>query len=294
MRQVIFCFCAALLLAACAKDEVIHEDLIIDGNEPPDVTGVSSVAVNNYINSLYIDLYGRTPTSDELLSASELLIAGNYDSLARLDVVQGLMNEWEYYKNINLLTSQLYLVDVDSMSIQYQIDYWEYLVDLYTDLGDPTLAALYTWELNRLYPLASAHVDLSNETIGMSEYLRIYLDNYYYDQVNMGSLNFVISCFVNLFHRYPTDDEEASGVAMVDGATEQLFLMDGSSKGDFMDIMTTTPEFYQGLVISAYTTFLARNPTAAEIDKHMQELIDSGDYNALKKTILISEEYAGF
>lgn len=294
MRQVITFFCVALLFASCAKDDIIHEDLIIDGNEPPDITGVSIVEVHNYVNSLYIDLFGRTPTSEELDAAAETLIDAGYDSLSRLEIVDDMMSNWEYMKNFNLLISQQYLVDIDSMSMQYQIDYWEYVIDLYTDAGDELEVAYYTWELNRLVALTTAHVEYANGDIDINTYFRRYLDNYYYDQVNMGSLNFVISVFTNMFHRYPTDDEEESGVAMVDGATEQLFLMDGSSKGDFMDIMTTTPEFYQGLIISAFTSFLARNPTASEVEYFSQLLLSGEDYNAIKKTILIGEEYAGF
>lgn len=294
MRQVILSFCMVAFFASCAKDEIIHEDLLIDGNQPPDITGVSIVQVNNYVNSLYIDLYGRTPTSEELSAGANALIESDYDSLSRLELVSDLMDSWEYYKNFNLLIAQQYLVDADSISMQYQIDYWEYVIDLYTATGDDFEVAYYTWELNRLLDLTTAHVELANGEITMNTYFRRYLDNYYYDQVNMGSLNFVISAFNNLFHRYPTNDEEASGVAMVDGTTEQLFLMDGSSKGDFMDIMTTTPEFNQGLIISAFTAFLARNPTAAEVDYFTQQLLAGEDYNAIKKTILISEEYAGF
>lgn len=294
MRQVIFPFCIAVLFASCAKDGIIHEDLIIDGNQPPEVTGVSIVEVNNYVNSLYIDLYGRTPTSEELTAAANLLIDADYDSLSRQELVGSMMANWEYYKNFNLLISQQYLVDADSVSMQYQIEYWEYVIDLYTDASDALEVAYYTWELNRLLDLTTAHVDYANGTIDINTYFRRYLDNYYYDQVNMGSLNFVISVFNNVFHRYPTNDEEASGVAMVDGSTEQLFLMDGSSKGDFMDIMTTTPEFYQGLIISAYTAFLARNPTAAEIDFFTQQLLEGVSYHDIKKTILTGEEYAGF
>jgi len=294
LRQVIPCLCMVLLWASCSKDEVIHENLIIEGNEAPEITGVSSVTLNNYVNSLYIDLLGRTPTADELASGADLLISNDYSVEARETLISDMMSQWEYYKNINLLTAQEYIIDVDSISIKYQISYWDYLVDLYTDMGMDLEAAYYAWENVRLLDLSTAHVELSTGAITGNTYLRRYLDNYYYDQVNMGSENFVVATFVHLFHRYPTDDEQVSGVAMVDGASEQLFLTEGSSKGDFMDIMTSTPEFYQGQVISMYTTFLARMPNSEEMDLYAQELMETHDWEAIKMYLLTGEEYAGF
>lgn len=281
-------------MASCAKDEIIHETLIIDGNEAPPITGVSTITLHNYINSLYIDLYGRTPTADELDTTATYLIDEAYSAEAREVIIGNMMAQWEYYKNINILTSQQFIVDVDSISMQYQIDYWEYLIDLYTDMGMPLEAAYYAYENERLLALTTAHTELATDAIGIDQYFRRYLDNYYYDQVNMGSENFVISCFVNLMNRYPTDDEKASGIAMVDGVTESLFLQEGSSKGDFMDIMTGIPEFYQGQVIAAYNTFLARQPSGYEMDTYAQMMQTDNHFDAVKMIILKSEEYAGF
>ena len=42
--------------------EEIHIDTTINGNNPPDYSGVSDDKIVAYINKLYIDLLGRAPT----------------------------------------------------------------------------------------------------------------------------------------------------------------------------------------------------------------------------------------
>jgi hypothetical protein len=217
----------SLFFASCAKDSVIHEDLIIDGNVAPPIDGVSQITLNSYINNLYIDLFGRAATESELMEQSDYLIEFDYSVDAREDIVENLMTSWEYYKNINVLTTQKYLVSLDSFSLKSQIDYWVYIIDIYYDTGLDVEALYYTIENEKLILLSTAHVELYEGSIFIDEYFKRFINNYFYDMVNMGSENFVISCFQNLFHRYPTDDELLDAVSMVDGASSQIFLQDG-------------------------------------------------------------------
>ena len=279
---------------ACSKDSVVHEDLIVDGNVAPPIDGVAEITLNNYINSLYIDLYGRAATEEEVEDNVQYLKDNEYAQAARETIVEGLLNEWDYYKNFNLLTSQRLLVNLDSLSLKYQIDYWLYIIDLFNATGMTTEAYYYEFENNRIILLSTAHTELYHEEIGITEYFRRYIDNYYYDQVNMGSENFVISCFTNLLHRYPTDSELAQCVGMVDGATGVLFLQEGSSKGDFINILVNALEFYQGQVIDIYSTFLARLPTSEEMNNYSLQIQSEDHFNNVKIKVLTSEEYAGF
>lgn len=295
MRQALVIISTlSLFFASCAKDSIIHEDLIIDGNVNPPIDGVSQITLSSYINNLYIDLFGRAATESELLDHSDYLMEFDYSSDAREDIVEELMTSWEYYKNINVLTTQKYLVSLDSFTLKSQIDYWVYLIDIYNDTGLDVEALYYTIENEKLILLSTAHVELFNGSIFIDEYFKRFINNYFYDMVNMGSENFVVSCFQNLFHRYPTDDELLDGVAMVDGATSQIFLQDGSSKADFIDIIVHTPEFYQGQTIEVFTSLLARDPNSEEMDLYGQEMLETNHFNSVKIKLLISEEYAGF
>ncbi len=295
MRQALIIISTfSLFFASCAKDSIIHEDLIIDGNVNPPIDGVSQITLSSYINNLYIDLFGRAATESELQEHSDYLIEFDYSSEAREDIVEELMSSWEYYKNINVLTTQKYLVSLDSFTLKSQIDYWVYLIDIYNDTGLDVEALYYTIENEKLILLSTAHIELFNGSIFIDEYFKRFINNYFYDMVNMGSENFVVSCFQNLFHRYPTDDELLDGVAMVDGATSQIFLQDGSSKADFIDIIVHTPEFYQGQAIEVFTSLLARAPNSEEMDMYGQEMLETNHFNSVKIKLLISKEYAGF
>ncbi|MFN0274975.1 MAG: hypothetical protein ACKVPJ_04465 [Chitinophagales bacterium] len=287
---VVLCFC----MTSCAKDEIIHENLVIDGNTPPDAFGVSDLQLNTYINNLYIDMFGRAPTEFELTDAKDILKGDAYSEESREEIINSLMVSYDYYKNINVLTSQKMLVDIDSLTIQYEIDLYVYLIYIAELTGDSLTVFYYEYFLEKLLKLRDAPVDLYFNEITTNEYFRRYIDNYYYDEVNMGSENFVVSCFENLFHRAPTDDEKTAGIAMVDGASSEMFLQAGNSKDDFINIVTSALEFYQGQVIEAFQTLLARYPTSYEMNEYALSIQETGSFNGMKIDIFKSEEYAGF
>ena len=280
--------------SSCKKDETIHEDLIVDGNQAPPVDGVSSVTLNTYINKLYIDLIGRAPTVDELEEKSSFIKSSHYYVASRETVIGDLMSTYEYYKNINVLMGQKMLIDADSLTIAGEIYLYQLFVDQAILVGDSLSMYYLQYELDKLTNLQNAGVDLFHHAIGINEYYRRYIFNEIYDNVNMGSENFVISCFENLFSRYPTDDEKFDGVNMVDGVSSQLFLIDGSSKEDFIDIVTNCLEFYQGLVTEIFNTYLARDPDSEEMIDYALQIESENNYNSAKTDILKSTEYAGF
>ncbi|MBC8047928.1 MAG: hypothetical protein H7Y00_14115, partial [Fimbriimonadaceae bacterium] len=206
-----------VLFSACKKDEIIHENVIIPDNIPPGQDGISDISINSYVNNLYIDMFGRAPTEEELNDAKTTLKDNNYSDAAREDIIAEMMLSYEYYKNINVLTSQKMLVSVDSLTIQYEIDLYVYLIYIAELSGDSAGVFYYEYYLDKLNKLKDAPVDLYEGTITTNEYFRRYIDNFFYDDVNMGSENFVVSCFENLFRRQPTDDEKYDGIYMVDG-----------------------------------------------------------------------------
>lgn len=290
----LFLLIVSALVVSCSKDAIVHEDLIVDGNVAPPIDGVAEITLNNYINNLYIDLFGRAATESEIAGNVEYLKSNAYSVESREVIVSEMLSQWDYYKNFNMLTAQRLLVNLDTFSLQSQIDYWIYIIDLLNDTGLETEVLYYTFENNRLILLSTAHTDFYSGTIGVTEYFRRYIDNYFYDQVNMGSENFVISCFTNLLHRYPTDDEKLQGVNIVDGGTGTLFLQEGSSKGDFIDILIHSLEFYQGQAIDAYSTYLARLPNSEEMNTAALQIQAEDDFENVKLELLTSEEYAGF
>ncbi|MBC8173089.1 MAG: hypothetical protein H7X71_04210 [Chitinophagales bacterium] len=281
-------------IVSCKKDEIIHENVLLEGNTPPPATGISDIQLNTYVNNLYIDMFGRAPTEDELSDAKVVLKENLYSADAREQIISGMMESYEYYKNISVLTSQKMLVDIDSLTVQYEIDLYVYLIEIAELTGDSVGAFYLNYYLTKLLNLKNAPVDLYEGTITINEYIRRYIDNTFYDEVNMGSENFVVSCFENLFHRQPTDDEKYYSILMVDESSSEVLLQTGSTKDDFINIVTSALEFYQGQVLEAFTTLLARNPSSYEMNMYALQMMETGSFNTMKTELFKSEEYAGF
>ncbi len=281
-------------MLGCEKDTIVHENLIIENNTPPENNNVSTLQLSNYINNVYIDLFGRAPTEGELEADISFLRTNGISTEARGEWIAAMMNNYEYYKNINVLTNQKMLVDVDSITVIYKIELYEYFIELNNLGGDTLTNPFWEYEIYKLQQLLTAPVDLYEGTIGIDSYMARFIYNAFYDEVNMGSLNFVIACFENLYGRAPTDEELDDGIRMVDGASSQLFLIDGSSKEDFIHIATTHPEFYQGQVFEVFTTLLAREPDSYEMFIYTSMMMESNHFNDVKQIILQGEEYAGF
>ena len=133
------------------RDEILHENLVVDGNTPPS-NGISTLQLNNYINNLYIDLFGRAPT-EENWKTGEYLRTNNYSEEARGTIIDELMESYEYYKNINILTTQKMLVDVDSITVTNQIATYEYIIYLNELAGDTLYNYLIEFEVQKLTDL---------------------------------------------------------------------------------------------------------------------------------------------
>ena len=92
-----------------------------------------------------------------------------------------------------------------------------------------------------------------------------------------------------------TDIELSNSETMVNGLAARIFMVDGSTKGNFLTIMTSTSGFYEGLVIDTYLHLLSRNPNSIEMGYNTQYL-ENGNINVkdLIRNVAITEEYVGF
>jgi hypothetical protein len=112
-----------------------------------------------------------------------------------------------------------------------------------------------------------------------------------YDEINMGTENFVVSIYQHFYHRYPTDHELTQASKMVDRQWGLLYGVNGNSKADFLNIFLNQGEFQQGLIINAFESYLNRIPTTIESDKHHHHLNNGWDYLKLQRYLLTSSEF---
>ncbi len=293
LSAVVVCLCFA-----CTTKETIYEteptNVIIDDNTPPPYEQVTTVQIQNYINKVYIDLLGREPLDSELADDTELLKSNNLSDAARESLLTELMQESNYYARLYEIYTGAYLNGADDVDITERLQTYIFLEQQAQQQGDYLTAQVLQFEISRLTDLQAAIGDYEDGEIDISEFMSRICNNDIYEEINMGSENFVLACFENFLKRFPTETELAAGITMVDGFSAQLLLKDGTSKLDFLRIITTTPEFFEGLAVDVYQQLLARLPDSEEMTDATLMLGDDRDYQALQRVILKSEEYAGF
>ena len=275
-----------LLILSCNKTE---EKIIGDNNPPADNTIPASLRIN-FINKVYISLIGREPETAEFNAADLSLRNSNFSSASRKTIVQEILNqdafldrEFEIYRN-DLISG------IDTAEISDLITTFEFLLTNSTYIQQWPLIEI---EKARLISLRNVGAELKNGTISLIEMQRRCVDNYYFDQLNMGSLNFVIACFQHLLLRNPTQFEQTEGVKMVDGFNGILFLQTGESKAQFEQIFFQSDDYYAGQIKLIYLRFMLRLPTSEEEVFYSSRLKSDGNISNVLIDLLSSDEYAG-
>lgn len=297
-RLVLVLFCLGIVLAgpSCTKqiEQTIYLDTVISGNDAPPYDGITTLQLRLYINRIYIDLLGREATDSEMQQALALLANDPKTPARRDSVVAPLTRTTEYFNRLYELTSQDFINGVDSAEITSLIIIINYLWHVDSLAGNLQNYIYYQADVRELQDLLAAATAYRQGSITVHEFFRRFLMNFYYDEINMGSENFVKAAFDDLFLRHPSEAELAAGITMVDNGPAVLFGQNGNSKGDFADIVVHSDAFLEGLIRKAYLQLLQREPTTAEIAQDLPLLLQTGNWQLLKRKLMISEEYAGF
>jgi hypothetical protein len=282
---------------SCKKisHETVHENHVVSGNTIPNYSGVSTIQVHAYLNRIYIDLLGREADSAELVAKTNYLITNNFSANARDTIISQAIKDIQFFPQFFIKTSSVVLNSTSKNDVYNEIIQYQYFETFDLQNHDTISANNDVVELDKLNKLYQSDSLLHLNQIDISEFYRRFIYNYFYDQINMGTENYVKSCFENLFHRDPTSAELSTSENMVNGMSSYtLFLQTGNCKGDFANITTHCTEFYQGLIITAYQNYLQRKPTDAEINSLINPLAQSKNYWNVMKTIMKTSEYAGF
>jgi hypothetical protein len=289
-------FLMLLLFTGCKKTEIIevHENLVVPGNAPPDYSGITTLQVQGYVNRLYVDVKGEQPTFEELTEKVQYLKDNDLSLQARENLISELFDTDEYYSNLFNYTSIQLLNGISKVDLEEQILLYTFLVEQAITSGETLLAQYFEYEALKMQHVVDASTDLQDGNISINEFYKRFCFNLVYDEINMGSENLVISCFENLFNRYPTIEELDNGTTMVDSGPAIVLLESGDSKEDFLNIVVNDPEFYVGRVIEQFQSLLLRAPTQVEQQTSAEIMINSNSLQALQLSILKTDEYAGF
>ena len=288
-------FSLALVFTSCKKEEITtYENLIVDGNKPPNYDGVSETQIEIYVSKLYIDLLGIQASQTEINTHTAYLKTNNLRMGARDTLINQLTVKDEYFDRLFNNAKGKYLQGVTEFQLNQEIANQDLIISLLYSTGDTFSAQAVEVFKQKLEYLQDADSLYKNNIISVNKFYSTFCDNSIYDDINMGSLNFVQSCFESYFMRPASTTETTNGVKMVDGESKILLLKNGNSKDDFIRIITESDEFYEGLVIENYRGFLSRNPTSYESYKATFDFKNSNNLAAMQLSILKTDEYAGF
>ncbi len=274
------------IFSSCTK----HEEVLIPNNVPPPDSTLSSIVIDTYVNKTYISLLGRKPSDTEKSEGVSLLESGSLSQSSREGFVQSVLDKPEYYENLYKNYYTYLLVSFDTATITQNIGLYQFL--LTQPEYAPFIDAL-NLEIARLQELRDVYYELAAGNITVVEMHRVLINNSFYDQLNMGTENFITATFEHFLSRYPSDAELAETTKIVDGIGGVLFFEKGNTKQDFLDIFFASEDYYGGQVRIVFGGYLFREPTSEESSYYTTYYKNSGDYKSLLKKVLTTDEYVG-
>jgi hypothetical protein len=286
IRTSIFGLLLAFSIIGCEKDEIVVEDNVA----PPDHT-VSSLVVETYINKCYISLLGRKPTAQEETEAKSGLLQSNLSVASRRTMLSPIVQSAEYrVKLLETQTIRLLTLPLDTADLNFRL---MILNDYLDDPINTQFENLILAEIARLEELINTPQDVAAGNLSMAQLHKRLVNNLFYDELNMGSFNLVVSLYNHFLFRDPTEAETQDGITMVDGLTSVVFYTSGSTKDEFIDIFFTSNDYYEGTVRELFYRYLFREPTTEELNYHTVNYKASDDFQELQKAILSLDEFVG-
>ncbi len=272
-----------LSFSACTHDETIQGNVA-----PPDPT-IEDVTISNYVNRVYISVLGREPDGNEKSSGFNLLRGANLSSASRSQFLDVVFARPDYKDHLYTLARIDLLNNLDTAEIKLQLSTDSFAL---TVISDPNVIAIINDQIIHLDSMRVISTDLQNGHLDATGMFMRCVYNYFYDQINMGTENFVKSVFQHFLLRSPTAYELAQSERMIDlGQPSILFLQSGQSKTDFVNIFFNSSGYAEGVVLNLYQHFLNRLPATAEMADETNVFQQTHSYERVQKDILSKDDY---
>lgn len=271
-----------VLLLSCEKSHTVYVD------EFPIDSTITDVELENYINRSYIAILNRKPSEDERISSFLNLSTDPYDRSLRGYFIEELQSasraRWVAWQ----MLSDRILDGLDTSSLSADIERYESFVAASSNVSE-----LEYWQALRDRSLRH-YAAYQGWLQGDSSYTALNRCMFRlpaYDEINMGTENFVVSVYQHAFHRYPTDAELSEAISIAEHNWSTLYGSNGNSKEDFLRIITQQNEYWQGLIITLFEQYLYRAPDTHEVLYYLSRLNTDWGYSEMQHHILTSSEY---
>ncbi|NVK28695.1 MAG: hypothetical protein HWE14_11660 [Flavobacteriia bacterium] len=282
--KVLFLTLLTSIFTLSCEREVVN---VVGGNNPPEDPTVSFQQRDRYIERVYITLLGRKPDTAEHSAARAIIDQNPRDSAQRYTWLSSITSSRSVaVKRWDDIRSEL-LESVDTTEIANLI----VSLSILMQGAPPEQQFIYQAEIDRLVRIQFVPDSLHTGTYSTRDAHRLAVDNAIYDDINMGSENFVVSVFDHFLYRYPTQFELESSKRMVEGFRDVLFLQGGEGKQDFLDIFYNSDGYVEGQVRYVYSNYLFREPLAYELLTERDRFKADYDFESMQLRILSTDEY---
>ena len=299
---IFFIFLFTVFISACKKDK----EIVVPNNTAPYYDGVPKVVLQNYINRLFIDLVGREALDAEMEAEENYLRSNDLSITSRAFLINKLQTDTAfiagdssykqaYYNRFYELCKARVLEAASNEYIYEQMGEYQYAAFQDSIAGDSLLMSLSKQKVLNLTRIIACENDYLRDSIELKDVFARMLNNAVYDQINMNTFNFLNASFNDLFFRFPTSNEFNAGFNMVEYNTaDVLFGKSASHKGEYLQILVNSQEFYEGIIRWMYNNLLARDPSTQEVYSLMQIFLNDHDVQKVQLHIMQSDEYANF
>jgi hypothetical protein len=290
-----------LLFVGCKKEDVVFED-----NDAPPYAGVSTIVLSNYVNRLFIDLIGREPLDSEMTAEIAALRADSLSLESRGVLVDKLMNGDAFIEGDSTYRRAYSVKLYENLKARFiegasdallleEYDLWRGNAISDSLNGNMTGYALKMQEANRLQDVLNSRAEWQGDEIEIDEMVRRMMFNSVYDNINMNAFNFVNASFDDLFFRFPTQPEFESAYTIIEfNQPAVIFNTVAQNKSEYLNALTATGEFHEGMVVWVYRSLLSREPNTVEVYTNSTDFSTTQNISAIQRAVLISDEYAGF
>lgn len=141
-------------------------------------------------------------------------------------------------------------------------------------------------EFQKLYNIYQIPKDYLNSNMDIEEVQIRLINNYLYDQINMGVNNFVNTAFAYLLGRTPTQSELRRGIAMCENESENLFFKNGNSREDFLNILTQNDNYLEYQVRFWTEKIFFNEPSQKEINQILDKTLQRDKELNLKNVLV--------
>jgi hypothetical protein len=292
--------CGAMLFSCKKKDAVFSDNEIAPYNEVP------SILIENYVNRLFIDLIGREPTHIEMTNEVNSLKSASLSVASRTVLIDKLMLSTDavegdgsynegYFRKFHSDMKGRYLNGASENDLLEAYNLYRGIAVQDSLSGNMIAYQLTLQEANKIKAVIDSREQLRLGTISVDEMSRRMMFNLIYDNINMNTFNFINASFDDCFLRFPTENEMDLAYEPVESnIAGALFGTIIASKTEYLNVLTSSEEFKEGMIRWVYLSYLQREPSTSELFNLLDDFSNGYNTQVIQKTILISNEYAGF